>query len=133
MKGRRTSLVYPDERSGGIINKKTFEDRPSFEEYLPAYICAGLPRPVPIKSLIESSDEAEENDIIFVTSRITEETVTELCAAQSVNRAVTLLLFEPLSRFEHAAEISEKNTAYVNELWSANVNVRRVAENELAI
>ena len=133
LKGRRTSLVYPDAKSGGIINKKTFEEKPSFEEYLPAYVCAGLSDPVPLSGLIESSDEGEENDLIFVTARLTDETVTELCAAQSVNRAVTLLLFEPLSRFENGAEIREKNTRYVNELLSANVNVRRIAENELAI
>ncbi len=131
LKGRTTSLVYPDDR-GQKITRKTFEEKPAFEEYLPAYASARLTTPVPPKKLMEYSIEGTDNDIIYVTSQLTGEKVAALSEAQSVNRAVTLLLFEPFSRLENAAEVKAKNDALINELAAANVGVRRISEKELS-
>ena len=132
IKGRRTSLVFPDAKRG-TINRRTFEDTSSFEEYLPAFVCCGLSSPYPLRSLLEYVDEGEENDVIVVASRLDEQMMTELCGAQTVSCAVTLLLFEPSSRLENAGQVKEKNTAFIRDLLSANVNVRRIVENELEI
>lgn len=131
VKGRRTSLVFTDGGRGGVINKKTFDDRAAFEEYLPAYVCAGLSSGVPMRRLLEFADEGEENDVICVTARLTEDTVTALCEAQSVNRSVTLIFFEPGSKLENPESAAKTNTLFISELLSANVNVRRVSEKEL--
>ena len=132
IKGRKTSLVYSDTHGGQKVLRKTFEERAEFEEYLAAYASAGLPSPLPPRKLIEYSDEGEDNDIIFVTARLTEETVSALSEAQSVSRAVTLLLLEPFSRLEDPAAAKASNDKLTEELSAANVGVRRISEKELS-
>ena len=132
LEGRKAALIYNDTHNiRKATERKQFESISGFEDFLPYYAACGTVKPVSAASLLGYCEEGVDNDIIFVTSRLTEDTVTALCEAQAVNRAVTLVLFEPYSKIDDPTEIRNSAEAALRELAAADVNVQKINEKEL--
>ena len=131
-RGRKTSLVYNDDRSGVKKTvRKAFASPSEFDSYLPLFASAGLAPAVPARALLDFTEEGAENDIIYVTSKLNNDTVYSLCDAKNVNRAVTLVLFEPYERLTDGERVKKENEAFIKELFSAGVSTLRLNEKEL--
>ena len=130
--GRKTALIYNDTHGkAGRVDRKLFDSVTSFEDFLP-YFAACMPAaPVSAETLTGFSEPDTDNDIIFVTSRLTEETVAALCETRTVSRAVSVVLFEPYSMINDPEGLKKETETYVQELASADVSVQRVSETEL--
>ena len=77
------------------------------------------------------SEEGVDNDILFVTSRLSEETVNALCEIQSASKAVSLVYFEPYSKLGNPAACEDEAEACLRELSRADINIQRISKAEL--
>lgn len=132
LEGRKAALIYNDtHKNRKATERKQFESISGFEEFLPYYAACGPVKPAEANALLGYCEEGVDNDIIFVTSRLTEQTVAALCEAQTANRSVTLVLFEPYSKLGDPTEIRNTAEAGLRELAAADVNVQKINEKEL--
>ncbi len=132
LEGRKAALVYNDShRNRTTTERKLFDGISGFEDFLPYYAACSPVKPVSASALLGYCEDGVDNDIIFVTSRLTEDTVTALCEAQTVNRSVTLLLFEPYSKINDPTQLRSTAEAGIRELAAADVIVQKINEKEL--
>ena len=132
LEGRKAALVYNDShRNRTTTERKLFDGISGFEDFLPYYAACSPVKPVSASALLGYCEDGVDNDIIFVTSRLTEDTVTALCEAQAVNRSVTLLLFEPYSKINDPTQLRSTAEAGIRELAAADVIVQKINEKEL--
>lgn len=130
--GRKAALIYNDTHENRReTERKQFESVSGFEEFLPYYAACGPFAPIKASSLLGYCEDGADNDIIFVTSRLTEETAAALCEARSVGISVTLVLFEPYSKLGDPIKEKNETEASLRELISADVNVQRISKKEL--
>ena len=130
--GRKTALIYNDTHRGAErVERKQFDTDGSFDAFLPYYAACTATEPVGAAAMLGCAEDGTDNDLIFVTSRLTADSVADLCGARSVSRAVTVVLFEPYSMLNDPEKIKNETEAYINELASADVNVQRISETEL--
>lgn len=130
--GKSAALIYYDTH-GGVrrIERKCFDGIKSLDDFVPYYAaCLPVP-PLNASALTGYTEEGVDNDIVFVTSRLTKDTVSALCEAQNVSRAVSVVLFEPYAMIDDPEAVKNEAEACIRELISANVNVKRVSETEL--
>ena len=129
--GKKAALVYFDTHgSVNRIERKRFDGAGSFDDFLPYYAACMNTEPVSASAFLGYTEEGIDNDIIYVTSRLNEDTVSALCEAQSSSRAVSLLLFEPYSMIDDPEKIKNETEACIKELTAANVSVKRISEKE---
>lgn len=129
--GRKAALVYNDtHKTSDLTERKTFDGISSFEDFLPYYVACGVPYPVSPKTLTGYCEDGADNDIIYVTSKLTDETVSSLCELQSADRAVTLVLFEPYSKMSDPSGQKAAAEVYLQELAAVDVIIQRISEDE---
>lgn len=130
--GRKAALVYNDtHKNVNATVRKQFESSAGFEEFLPYYAACCPAAPVSASVLAGYSEEGVDNDILFVTSRLSEETVNALCEIQSASKAVSLVYFEPYSKLGNPAACEDEAEACLRELSRADINIQRISKAEL--